>query len=109
MKMPKISYGSIAAPLILIYFGLILILWSLGIKINPLTAFSGFFLTLAIWTLTYGFKYVPQDRYWTVNGSILLVISTSLFTYSLTGSGTLSLGILLLCLGFIVILLVFLK
>ncbi|MEM3615466.1 MAG: hypothetical protein QXX09_02330 [Candidatus Methanomethylicia archaeon] len=104
--MPKISYGSITGSIILIYFGLIFIMWYFNFPLNFLMVFSGFFLILALWTLTYGFKYAPNDRFWMINGGILLIFSASLFVYSLSGSSILSLGILLLCLGFIGILLV---
>jgi len=95
----KVSYGLIVFVIALIYFGMIFILFYLGFKIGMLDALSGFLLSLSIWTLTYGLKFASRDRFWIVNGFVLMFFSASMLVFSLTGSGLLSIGVLLFCIG----------
>jgi len=57
---------------------------------------------LATWTLIYGVKFGGRDRFWIVNGSLLLVLSVTFLSYNVLHSILLSFAILLLCIGIIV-------
>jgi len=95
----RVGYGFVAFIIALIYFGAILISFYLGFHIGLLDIFSGFLLSLSLWTLAYGLKFASGDSFWIVNGFVLMFFSASMLVFSLTGSGLLSIGVLLFCLG----------
>lgn len=97
--MQRVGYGFVAFIIALIYFGAILICFYLGFHIGLLDIFSGFLLSLSLWTLAYGLKFASGDSFWIVNGFVLMFFSASMLVFSLTGSGLLSIGVLLFCLG----------
>lgn len=102
--MSKIGYGSISVAIVFMCSGLILILSFMGIPIDFFASFSIILLSLAIWTLIYGFKFGGGDRFWIVNGLFLLILSASLLSYSIFHSLIISFSILLICIGVIIIL-----
>ncbi|MCC6018213.1 MAG: hypothetical protein NDF51_05475 [archaeon YNP-WB-040] len=104
--MQKVSYGFVAFIIALIYFGVIFIMFYLGFHIGLLDMFSGFLLALSLWTLTYGLKFASRDSFWIVNGFVLMFFSASMLVFSLTGSGLLSIGVLLFCLGILGLLMI---
>lgn|GEM_PF-2768786 len=107
VRLNKPSYGAVAVTIIIIYLGFSIILSSSGLISNPIIIFSGFLLTLGVWTVIYGFLLVEDGGFYVGNGSILILLSASLITFLLTSSIGYSLGIFLICLGLLALIYIF--